>query len=296
MSEQWEDDVLIQRAMEELPMSMQMPQEFRAKVVDVALESGRKAQRARRPLVVAGLTVGLIAVASAAIFFVPRPATTGAWALMKQAVNEITSFQMEIRTSNAKVLHIAAAGNKFALDTGDGTMMYVDGKSMQVYNPKENTVMKMTFPEGQGAEIPDIGKEMTKEFNLKDMIADLERQYGKGKIKVQPPRLENGRQVYDILLGDPTPQGQGRMTVDSATNLPIHMWLPKKDNEDDGAVELTMRYNDPVNVTPHFPDGVKINELDLGKMKEFGEGFGLGIKESFEGVGESLKGLKGLGH
>ncbi len=288
MSEHWDDEVLIQHAMEELPMSMQMPTELKAKVIDAAMESGRTAHRARRPLVVAALTIGLIAVASTAIFFVPRPGTTGAWALMKQAVNEITSFQMELRTENEKVMRIAAANNRFAMNMGDGTMMYIDNTSMQIFDPKENAVTKMKFPEGTGAEIPDIGKEITKEFNLKEMIAEFEKKYGKGKIKVQPPRSENGREVYDILMGDRTAQGQAKMTVDSATNLPIHLWLPKDQNDSDGAVEMIMRYNDPVDVTPHFPVGVKINEIDLGKLKELGEDVGKDIGKAFEG-------LKGLG-
>lgn len=296
MSTQWNDEDLIRKAMEELPMSMQMPPEFKAKVVDAALESGRTAHRARRPLVVAGLTIGLIAVASAAIFFVPRPATTGAWALMKQAVNEITSFQMELKTANEKVLKISASGSKFAMEMGEGTVMYIDSSSMQIYDPKENSVTKMKFPAGSGADIPDIGKEMTKEFNLKDQIAELEKEYGKGKIKVQAPRTENGRQVYDILLGDAGAQGQAKMTVDSATNLPIHIWLPKKLNDPDGAVELTLRYNDPVDVTPHFPDGVKINELDLGKLKDLGEDIGKDIGKAFDGFGDGFKGFKGTGH
>jgi hypothetical protein len=53
------DEEALTKALQELPMSKEMPSHVRSKALNIAIETNRKAQAARRPRTVAWLTAGI---------------------------------------------------------------------------------------------------------------------------------------------------------------------------------------------------------------------------------------------
>lgn len=291
MKENWDDEVLIKRAMEELPMSIEMPQELKSKITDTALEAGRKTRTARRPLMVAGLTAGLAVLAMGAYLMAPKPAMAKSWALVRQAVDHVNSFQMIVRggAKNDNVT-IAAAGGKFRVDSGEGEIVYIDGESIQVYDKSENKItrIKLGGLASLGQMLPDIMGEAMSHLSLKDEIAKYEKEYGKENIRVSQPYNRDGRQVYDVEMRDPKEGGSAFLTIDAQTDLPIS--IRANDPKDkDGNVEITLRYNDRIDIQPNFPAGVKYEDIDLGNLKGMGIDMDKLGKEISDGISKGLK-------
>lgn len=293
MKENWDDEVLIKRAMEELPMSIEMPQELKSKITDTALEAGRKTRTARRPLMVAGLTAGLAVLAMGAYLMAPKPAMAKSWALVRQAVDRVNSFQMMVRGGGKDGnVTIAAAGGKFRVDSGDGEMVYIDGSSIQVYDKKENKVTRIKMAGlNLGEMIPDIMGEAMSHISLKEEISKFEKEYGKENIRVSQPYNRDGRQVYDVEMRDPKEGGKALLTIDASTDLPIEISAnDPKDKE--GDVQISLRYNDKIDIQPNFPAGVKYEDIDLGDLKGLGVDMDKISKEISHGFQEGMKGMK----
>lgn len=282
MKENLDDEMLIQKALEELPMSYEMPRELKSKVMDAALESNRRPHTARRPWMVAGLTAGVAALAFGAYIMAPKPAMAKTWTLVRQAVERITSFQMAVKMIDSpkqEVVNIASANGKMRIDAGEGQIVYMDGQSIQVYDPKENSVLRLKFGDlNIGDQLSQISGEIATHFDLKKEFADFEKKYGKENIQILPIRNENGRPVYDVRMNDPKEGAKVFMTVDAQTDLPTHIRTQGAKDED-GDVDISLRYNDRIDIQPNLPKGVKIEELDLTNLKEMGMDMGKMGKE-----------------
>jgi len=295
MNENWDDEVLFKRAMEELPMSTEMPQELKSKVTDLALDSGRRPRTARRPLMVAGLTAGLAALALGVYMMAPKPAMAKSWTLVRQAVDRVNSFQMVVRGGGKDGnVSIACADGKMRVDSGEGEMVYIDGASIQVYEKKENKVtrIKMAGLGNLGSMLPNVMGEAMSHLSLKEEIAKFEKEFGKDNIRVSAIYNKDGRQVYDVEMHDPKDGGTAALTVDASTDLPIYIHA-RDPREKDGDVEISLRYNDRIDIQPNFPAGVKYEDIDLGNLKGLGVDMDQISKEISKGISEGMKSASG---
>jgi hypothetical protein len=296
----------MKRVMEELPMSNEMPPHVRSKAMNVAVETNRRAQARRRPRTVAWLTAG-IAVLAVGAFMMPKPAAAKTWTMVANAVQQITSFQMDLKVNGQKEgpenVHIAMKGDEVLIDAGPDAQIYFGKGEMQIYDAKSNTLTKMKVPVEVGAFMPMMANEITKSFSLKKEIAEMESKYGKDHIRILPFRQENGRRVYDVQMTEPDGPGKAFLTVDADTDLPIYIDIAGEKAEDN--VVINLRYNDNVDVTPRFPAGAKVKEIDMSNMmdgEKFGkdmEDFGRSMEKMFEGIGKEMEkdfGKEGHGH
>lgn len=276
----------IQSLMEELPLTMQTPSEFKSKLIDKALSTNTKPRAVRRPVWVAAMTCGVAAIALSAYLMSPKPAVSKTWTMVRQAVDRIQSFRMSVsnvvggkRETDAT---ITLSENGMLISADKGEIVYIDGSMMQVYDPEENTIVKMKLT-GFGKEIQDAVKkgigEGLSQLNLKDMIADLEKEYGKENIKIDPIRTENGRQVYDVRMRNPKDGSHGVVTVDAETDLPIKIVDQSVENGAEKFEEVTIEYNGRYELKPNFPKDAKIEEFDLSELAKMGMNFSGGFKE-----------------
>ena len=301
MDKHLEDEALMKNLMEELPMSSEMPPHVRTKAINIAVENNRRANAARRPRSVAWLTAGIAVLAIGTFMALPKPAAAKTWTMVAQAVQKITSFQMDIRANegNGKVedIHIAMKGDEMLIDAGKKAQVYFGKDGMQVYDADKNTIMKMQLPVEVTSFMPMMADEITKSFSLKKEIAEMESKYGKDRIQILPFRDQDGRRVYDVRMSDPESEGKAFLTVDADTDLPIYIEVTgDKPGEQ---LVINLRYNDAIRIQPNFPANAKVEELDLTKvmdgekvgkgMEHFGrdmekmfEGFGKGVEKSFE--------------
>ena len=297
MDKHLEQEALMKNLMEELPMSNEMPPHVRSKAMNIAVETNRRAQARRRPRTVAWLTAG-IAVLAVGAFMVPKPAAAKTWTMVTQAVQQITSFQMDLQFKGEQKdgperVHIAMKGDAMLIDAGKEAQVYFDKEGMQVYDAEKNTVTKMKMPVEIGAFVPMMANEITKSFSLKKEIAEMESKYGKDHIRIMPFRQLDGRRVYDVQMTDPEGQGKAFLTVDADTDLPIFIDVDGEKAGDN--VVINLRYNDNVDVTPRFPAGAKVQEIDMSNMmngEKFGkdmEDFGRSMEKMFEGMGKEME-------
>ncbi|MBC8066042.1 MAG: hypothetical protein H7Y17_14515 [Chlorobia bacterium] len=285
MDKHLEEEALMKKLMEELPMSNEMPPNVRNKAMNIAVETNRRAQAARRPRAVAWMTAGIATFAIGAFFLMPKPASAKAWTMVKQAVEKITSVQMDIKVKDAKegpqIVRIAMQGDRVLIDAGEGTKLFIGGDSFQVYEAKTNTITKMTMPAGMMDFMPDVMGEVAGAFDLKKEIAEMETKYGKDHIRVMPIRTENGRNVYDVVMTDPEGPGKAFLTVDADTDLPIYIDASGMEDGNDENVEITLRYNGNAVIEPNFPKDAKIQSFDMGNLMN-GEMKGKDLGKAFE--------------
>ncbi|MBX3119539.1 MAG: hypothetical protein KF784_10775 [Fimbriimonadaceae bacterium] len=270
----------IQRLMEELPISMQTPNEFKSKLIDRAVAAKSKPRPVRRPAWVAVMTAGIATVALGAYFMSPKPAMGKTWLAVREAIEQITSFKMSVVTTEGgqrkteAVITVSDEG--ILIEAEQGEIVYMDGKSMQVYDPKENTVthLKMMGIESTIKEAVKTGVvEGLGAISLKDVIAEMEKDYGKENIKIGPSRTENGRQVFDVFMRNPKNGLQGSITVDEATNKPFRIISEELSNGAKVINEITLEYNGRFNLKPTFPKDAKYEEVDFSKLMQ-GHDFG----------------------
>lgn len=271
MDKHLEEDALMKKLMEELPMSNEMPPHVRTKVMNIAVESNRKAQAARRPRTAAWLTAGIAVVAMGAFMAMPRPAK--AWSMVAQAVEKITSVQMDLlvkgESGKEEKVQVAVNGGEMLVNTSsEGALMYMGKDGLQVYDKSTNTITKMKMPAEVTAFMPNITDEIMGAFDLKKEIGEMETKYGRDHIKIMPFRYQDGRKVYDVQMTDPDGPGTAFLTVDAATDLPIFIDA-KEDGED---IRIHLRYNSDVRLQPNFPKGAKVEEIDMTKLGEMFDG------------------------
>lgn len=277
MDKHLEEEALMKNLMEELPMSNEMPPHVRTKAMNIAVEANRKAQNARRPRTAAWLTAGIAMVAMGAFMAMPRPAK--AWSMVAQAVQKITSVQMDLVVKNdsgkSEKIEIAINGSEMYVNTGDeGALVHMGKDGLQVYDHNSNTLTKMKMPAEVAGFIPNIAEEITGAFDLKKEIADMEAKYGRDHIVVGKLRPGNdGRQVYDVTMTEKDGPGKAFLTVDAQTDLPIFIDASGDGNE---TMVIQLRYNDGVRVQPSFPKGAKVQEIDLTQVGEMLDGKKMG--------------------
>jgi hypothetical protein len=295
----------LKNLLEGLPQSKEMPNHVRTKALNLAVEENRRAQAARRPRTVAWLTAGIAAVAFGA-FMMPKPAAAKTWTMVAQAVQQITSFQMDLRVRGGDAempeqVHIAMKNDEMLIDAGDKAQIYFGKGGMQIYDAKSNTITKMKMPVEITSFMPMMADELTRSFSLKKEIAEMEAKYGKDHIRILPFRELDGRRVYDVQMTEPDGSGKAFLTVDANTDLPIY--IDASGDKDNESVVINLRYNDDIDVTPRFPAGAKVKELDLtdmvdgGKIDKGMEHFGRGMEKMFEGFGKGMEeGFEGKGN
>lgn len=298
MDKHLEEEALMKKLMEELPMSNEMPPNVRSKAMNIAVETNRRAQAARRPRAVAWMTAGIATFAIGAFFLLPKPASAKAWTMVKQAVEKITSVQMDLLVKDDKgkeeKVQIAVNGGEMYVNAGaDGALVHMGKDGLQVYDKNTNTITKMKMPAELTGFMPDMAKEIVGAFDLKKEIGEMEQKYGKDHIRIQPIRTgDDGRRVYDVQMTEKDGPGQAFLTVDADTDLPIFI-----DASGDGEnVVIHLRYNDNVRIQPNFPAGAKVQEIDLTKMMMSGEKLGKGMEhfgrdmeKMFKGFGEGME-------
>lgn len=283
MDKHLEEEALMKNLMEELPMSNEMPPHVRTKAMNIAVEANRKAQNARRPRTAAWLTAGIAALSIGAFMAMPRPATAKAWTMVANAVQKITSVQMDLLVKNKdgkeEKVQIAVNGGEMMVNAGSDGAQIVFGKDgLQVYDEKTNTITKMKMPAEVSAFMPNIAEEIMGAFDLKGEIANMEAKYGRDHIKVMPIRELNGRQVYDVQMTEKDGPGKAFLTVDANTDLPIFIDASGDNGED---VVIHLRYNDNIRIQSNFPKDAKIEEIDLSKMGDLFDG--KKMEEAFKG-------------
>ncbi len=287
MDKRIEEDAVMKNLMEELPMSNEMPPHVRAKAINVAVESHRKAQAIRRPRAALWFVTGVAAFTMGAVLMMPQPAK--AWSMVAEAVEKITSVQMDLVVKDSKgkeeKVQIAMRGAEMMVNAGDGTVVLLDKEGLQVYESKSNTLTKMKMPVELAAFMPNIAEEIAGAFDLKKEVAEMEKKYGKDHIRIMPFRTLDGRRVYDVQMTEPNGPGKAFLTIDANTDLPIFIDASGDDGED---VTINLRYNGEVQFRPNFPTTAKVQELDLSKMGEMFDGKKL--EEAFKGLSGSTFG------
>lgn len=292
MDKHLEEEALMKNLMEELPMSNEMPPHVRAKAINIAVESHRKAKAARRPRAAAWFTAGVAAFTVGTLVMMPRPAK--AWSMVAQAVEKITSVQMDLVVKDPdgkeEKVQIAMRGAEMMVNAGDGTTVLFDKEGLQVYESKSNTLTKMKMPAELLAFMPNVAEEIAGAFDLKKEIAEMEKKFGKDHIVILPFRTQDGRKVYDVQMTEPDGPGTAFLTIDASSDLPIYIDASGEDGED---LTIHLRYNGQVQFRPKFPANAKIKELDLTKMDKMFDGKKL--EEAFKGFesfgkGSSIRG------
>lgn len=282
MDKHLEEEALMKNLMEELPMSNEMPPHVRTKAMNIAVEANRKAQNARRPRTAAWLTAGIAIVAMGAFMAMPRPAK--AWSMVAQAVQKITSVQMDLlvkeKSGKEEKVQIAVSGSEMYVSAGgEGTVMHMGKDGLQVYDKNTNTITKMKLPAEVAGFMPNITDEIMGAFDLKKEVADMEAKYGKDHIFVGKLRTgDDGRQVYDVTMTEKDGPGKAFLTVDAQTDLPVFIDASGDEGED---LKIHLRYNDNVRIQPSFPKGAKVEEIDLSSMSGMFDG--KKMEEAFKG-------------
>ena len=290
MDKHLEEDALMKKLMEELPMSNEMPPHVRTKAMNIAVESNRKAQAARRPRTAAWLTAGIAVVAMGAFMAMPRPAK--AWSMVAQAVEKITSVQMDLlvkgKEGKEEKLQIAMKGGElYVSSANDGVISHIGNDGLQVYDKSTNTITKVKLPAEVASFMPNITEEIVGAFDLKKEIADMEAKYGRDHIFVGKLRTgDDGRQVYDVTMTEKDGPGKAFLTVDANTDLPVIIDA-SGDGED---MVIHLRYNGDVRIQPNFPKGAKVEEIDLSNMGEMFDGKKMGEAfKNFDLFGKAKK-------
>jgi hypothetical protein len=237
-----------------------------------------------------------------ALTLVPSQASAKSFAKLMSAVEQISSFQMTIdSTENGKheVFSIAGVDGKFAMRADDGVILQFDADSLRFYDPEENVVTR--FHLGGLVDAKMIAEKMQagmeegfKRSDLKQMLKEFEQKYGKEHIKISPIRSEDGHDVYDVHLEAPNEPERVDMMVNAATDLPERMLVEEKNSAGQWQHEATMEMRfgqrvDPKLLTPTFPANAKkvdvdINDLVSGAMK--------GIESIGSAMGQFDPGLK----
>jgi outer membrane lipoprotein-sorting protein len=278
-----EFEELIRKQLERLPMGQEITPELIEKLHEETRK--RQVQGPRRRLVAVGLTCVAVVAIAMAYMGGAKKAEAKSWVLIKQAVEKVKTIQMTITSSKDggdKQLSIAFSSDGLAMDTGKGEKMYVGKEGLLVYSPEKKTAFRMKFDAGDTMD--EVADDITGEFNLKKMIKEYEDQYGKGSVQISPVQTVNGHQIYYATFASAKDNSKAVLTVDATSDLPVHI---DADTNQDGKVEhdvIDLKYNEDVDKSlfnTNLPDDVKVNEMDLGKMKEWGESIG----KSFEGFG-----------
>lgn len=296
MDKHLEEEALMKEVLAVLPASEEMPAHVRSKALATAIEANRRRQAARRPRPMAWMSAGLAALAFGTFFLMPKQASAKAWTMVTQAVEKITSVQMDLMVKDAKNgperIQIALDRGEMLLNDGKN-QLYIGKDGLQVYDVKSNTVTQMKLPSEVEAFMPMAAEEIAGAFNLKKEIAEMESKYGKDHIRIMPLREQDGRQVYDVQMTEPNGSGKAFLTVDANTDLPI--FIDASGSEGDGDVVIHLRYNDRIQLKPNFPAGATIKKIDLSqlatgeKMGNDMEKMGEEIEKMFEGFAKDFQ-------
>lgn len=268
------DEAAIQALMETLPMTPNTPENLKSKLIEIAASPSPRHRSVRRP-VFAFAFAGALTVAAVAMFL-SIPATAKSWALVKKAVQGVSSMQLEIRDladSKQKATKVAFAPNVVLVEPGDGEIVYIANGVVQIYEPRENVVREFPMPEGM---LPNVAKEVMGEITLSKILAEHEKEFGRENIKVGPVRSWQGRRVFDVVFTKPAEakddDGDDRVNIvaDEATDLPLLIETFKlRNGRLEKKSEIVARYNerlDSRSLKPKFPPNAKFEKFDISKI------------------------------
>ena len=228
----------------------------------------------------------------------PKQASAKAWSMVTQAVEKITSVQMDMLVKDAKNgperIQIALDRGDMMIQAGKEHSVYMGKEGLMVYDGKTNVVTQMQLPNEVQAFMPIAAEEIVGAFNFKKEIANMESKYGKDHIRIMPIRVQDGREVYDVQMTEPDGPGKAFLTIDAQTDLPIY--IDASGPEHEGDVVIHLRYNDRLQIKPAFPANAKIKKVDIsqfsvnGKHEKEMENFGEEMEKMFEGMAKSFEG------
>jgi hypothetical protein len=224
---------------------------------------------------------GTLAVAGAVVLMTltPSKAAAKSFALVQQAVDQVRSFQLLIHTKDEgkdTTFSIAAIDGRFAMRTSKGPVMKLDGKTMEIYSPQDNSVTSFKFAGMPGAETmmdqiqSGIAKGM-KEIDIKKMMADYREKYGDHNISVSPVTKLDGRDVYTVRLQSPNEPERVAITADALTDLPVHVVADKRDDNGVWGNEATidLKFDGAVDenlLNVEFPANARRVEMNLNEL------------------------------
>lgn len=308
-----QEDREIQELMKDAPLGNETPSRLRSKLQSAAVGPRvRHASPAPGRWAMAGIAaVAIIAIGVGAGVGLNRTPNVTAqaktFAKVINATNLLDAFQLVIRANDMNTgeeLNIAFSDGKFNMSTKEGMIMRVQGPSMEFFDPKKNEVVEMNLggmvdPKEIAGQIQEGMKHGMEEFDVKKMLAEMEKEFGKENVTIGPIQHKFGRSTYDVTLEKPHGPERIYMTVDAEKDIPIRIRVEKiREGAYQEEANIELRFGndiDPDLVITDFPANAKRVKLDFSKMMEDGmKGLGGDMKEfgkSMKEFGESFKDL-----
>ncbi len=290
-----DQDKEIQNAMNAAPLGNEPPEDLMRNLRTLAKATPvRHAWRINRLLPVAGIAVLAVVVVS----MLPSKASAKTYDMLVAAAQKVNAFQFTIESSEhgkKEEFSIAGRDGKVYMNTGEGSVMRIEGDAMSFYDQKENKIVRMKLgglvdPAFIAKEIQGGMDEAFKNMNLKQMLEEYGKKYGKDKIHISPRRYEGVKEVYDVTLEATSQPERVSITVDSATDLPQVLEVETRDDKGNFRHEVTMRMRfgnevDDSALKADFPKDAKVEEIDLSNvvgdaMKGMGTAFEQAAKEA----------------
>lgn len=306
-----QEDREIQELMKEAPLSHETPSRLKYKLQAAAVGPRvRHTSPWHSRFAVAGIAaIVLLAVGvGTGIGLYGTPTLTAqakTFQKVVNAMNNLDAFQLVVRAkdaNNGDEVNIAYTDGKFNLSTREGTVMRIEGTTMEVFDPKKNEIVEMNLggvvdPKMIAGQIQESMRKGIEEFDIKKMLEDMEKEYGKENVHVGPIQHKSGRSTYDIKLEKPNGPERIFMTVDADNDIPVRISVERLQNGSYTAVsDIELRFGndiDPNLVITEFPANAKRTKIDLGKMIEQGmqgmDGDMKGLGETMKQLGESFK-------
>ena len=298
MNERHEEDVEIREALRKSLPSEEAPERL---VRELRVMASQARTQNRRPWWRARLTLACAAAAAVlvvALTMTPAKASAKTFENLVVAAQKVNSFRFSIDSfedGKRQRLTVAGVDGRFAMRTDEGAVVQIDSEAIKIYDPEENVVtrFKLGF-----VDMASITKHMQsgvaeglKHADLKKMLRDYERQYGKEHIRISSIRRDGGEEVYDVELSAPKESERVRMKVDAATDLPLSIEAEVKGSDGIWRLEsvMEMRFGDqidPALLRADFPTGAKIVDIDLGELA-------LDALKGLESVGSILEKIDG---
>jgi hypothetical protein len=233
-----------------------------------------------------------------ALTMTPTQAVAKSYDSLVAAAQKVNAFQFSIDSiepgQKREKFTVTGADGKFAIKaTGEeGIILQFDRDSLNLYDAKQNVVTK--FKLGGFVDAKMIAQQMQrgleagfKHLDLKKMLADYEKRYGKDHIRISRVRTENGRSIYDAVMEAPNDPERVRVYVDAATDLPYRIIAERRHAQGGWNVAsiIDLRYGAEVdrrNFGAEIPADAKTTEVDI-------QGLFMGAKQSVNSLGPLIR-------
>jgi hypothetical protein len=234
--------------------------------------------------------VGLAAVAATAIVvsMTPRTASARSFQRVVSAVDGENGFSFSMSGSGlddksgkfAGKFSMSGTDHSFKMHADDGTIMEMNLNQMRIYDPKKNEVLVLQL--GGVIDMKQAAKEFSsnidkavEQMDIKKMLSNMEKEYGKENVKISPLLQRFGKTMYTVDLEKPGQPDHVHIDVNADTDLPEKIEMSKV--QPDGNVQQEMviqiRFGGAaVPETDHaeIPANAKVNELNIGKLMQDG--------------------------